>query len=864
MKLQKEIIEDIVDIGEFESIEAGISQESLPFVLGALSDNLYSNKFESIVRELCSNMHDTTEEANSNKPYYVIFDKNIEDDSWYIKFKDYGTGLSPDDIKNIYMVYGNSSRRNSDVYLGSWGLGSKSPLSYNKNNFYLNTVVNNIKYEYIYFKTETLPTIDLLNSYPVNEQNGTEIIIKLIEDTKKQDYVKFINACKSQLRYFSNVIVINNINYNNESFNNDFKIYNHKYFKYCEYNDNLHIVFGQVKYEVDFNKLNLSFPYSFLPNIGLYFKIGELDVTLSRENLKYTKKTIKALENKFNEFYKYIFNYFDNKIIDNKNLLNYNYEDFFKINLNKNSKEEEKEGEKKLIFKELIRVSNNYYQYDIENCTSEYTSNCDNLRDYLIVNTHLRTTNTSDFNIRFSNINNCNNSVYLNISPKIKGFEFITINNFVKLILNKINYNYNEFSGVKNFIYTNNNINKIKDLKIKLKYFNINNDNLIKLNTKINYDFYNDIKSTHNYISNDDLKYNESIVYLVMLKQHLINLVRNNCIDIESVPQSWIDDYKQNIENKKIKIRKERALKAKKTREYNKLHNIINNINPAKHLVRINLYNGLDGYDNIIINKFKDYNYLVYIEKDTRYHNTNIGNFLDVIINNIKPLKGLCYYEKSLSAKNLKYIKYYHPKLKIISLENYIHLPIFINTIARLLIYSDLYNRTINKLIKHKYLFNSKVNKDFSQYENSLKKLLYKFNITRYSKSQLYINNCNIIKFKKNVLDINNDMNIIYYSTISNIYKKINIKYNLLLKKKYYKDLYKLNNKYNKKKYLKFINYIWHIKSIDCNNHIERILNNNIIITIGKKLKISNLNNLKQLKNSSKKLLNKYYETKIK
>ena len=115
--------------GEFNSIEAGMDNSSLPFILEMLSKNFYSNAIGSICREITSNCFDSHIEAKVDDP--VVISRKEDEEGTYISFKDVGVGLSPERIDKIFMNYGASTKRDTDDQIRGWGLGSKSPLSYN-------------------------------------------------------------------------------------------------------------------------------------------------------------------------------------------------------------------------------------------------------------------------------------------------------------------------------------------------------------------------------------------------------------------------------------------------------------------------------------------------------------------------------------------------------------------------------------------------------------------------------------------------------------------------------------------------------------------------------------------------------------
>ena len=62
----------------------------------------------------------------------------------YFSVRDYGTGLTDQEIESIYTTYFESTKTNSNEYIGALGLGSKSPFSYT-DNFTVTSVKNGSK-----------------------------------------------------------------------------------------------------------------------------------------------------------------------------------------------------------------------------------------------------------------------------------------------------------------------------------------------------------------------------------------------------------------------------------------------------------------------------------------------------------------------------------------------------------------------------------------------------------------------------------------------------------------------------------------------------------------------------------------------
>lgn len=288
-----------IDINsDIEGVQGGISADSLPFMFRILSKSYYSRKIDSIVRELVSNCFDSHTEAGVKEPVIVERRYDIENDTYNIIFKDVGVGMNPERMYKIFNQWFTSTKRESNDYIGSFGLGSKSPFSYT-DVFNIITVHDGIKYDYDYVLGDSLP--ELISNYgydenqipkgqPTTDRNGTEIIIQLLN---KNDFKSFEESIKKELCYFDDVYTVGFPNCYN-----DYSIYRKDSFLFRphgSYSDELHIVLGKCCYPIDWKAINrerVNLPF------GIRFEIGELQVTPNRESLVYDASDDDTIANK--------------------------------------------------------------------------------------------------------------------------------------------------------------------------------------------------------------------------------------------------------------------------------------------------------------------------------------------------------------------------------------------------------------------------------------------------------------------------------------------------------------------------------------------------------------------------------------
>jgi hypothetical protein len=289
-----------------ERIKMRLSENSTSMVFRLYTKSTYSNPKGSIVREIASNSFDSHVEAGVKSPVRIKKWFNSQDNTHYISFIDYGVGMSPDRVENIYGVFFESTKRATNEQIGGWGIGGKTPLAYMRktghgegeydNQFYVVTIFDGVKYFYCISEGEECPEITPLHSEPTTEHNGTEIRIPVLE----KDIADFEKEMIRQLYYFEN-IVFEGFG-ENSGVTNDYTIIQGKNFLFRgnDYEREMHVCLGRVAYPINYNTLNLNYNDYRIP-IAIKLEIGEISVVASREQLDYNETTIKVLKKKLAE-----------------------------------------------------------------------------------------------------------------------------------------------------------------------------------------------------------------------------------------------------------------------------------------------------------------------------------------------------------------------------------------------------------------------------------------------------------------------------------------------------------------------------------------------------------------------------------
>lgn len=281
-----------------------------------LSDTLYKNKIGSIVRELSCNAFDAhVASGNADKPFEIHLPDAFEP---YFSIRDFGTGISPEDIKSIYTSYFTSTKDDSNESVGAFGLGSKTPFAYT-DAFTVISIHNGVKTMYNAHMNAGLPAIVAYGKpEPTDEPDGLEVNVSV----EAVDYSAFAEAVTRQLKFFEVKPTVLNGSVTWTEYTPTLQVEGFMYYsienaqyRYGQPRHHLAALFlkqGPVAYPVDFdiidqylnsNGIKQSDFYKFLSNNSRMYNrgmiidmpIGTVEVTASREGISYSDVTIRNI-----------------------------------------------------------------------------------------------------------------------------------------------------------------------------------------------------------------------------------------------------------------------------------------------------------------------------------------------------------------------------------------------------------------------------------------------------------------------------------------------------------------------------------------------------------------------------------------
>lgn len=275
--------------GDIKEFKTSIDPKNLEYITTLLSSNLYSNPEQSFIREIVSNAWDSHVEAGTTDVPVIIRFKD-EPGNKSVTIRDFGTGLSPERFKEVYCNIGSSTKRESNEFIGGFGIGKYSSLACS-NTVYITSYYEGTAYQYIMIKSGNSITTNLVLESYTEEKNGVEVTIKSIQDLNP--YYKALNY----IVFFPNIYIDGKSRVCEEI--NETKLKKFVNFAATTKRINHKLLLGNVLYPCDTNLM----PYEvrrFLNNImstGIVvrFDVGEINITPNRESIIYTSDTIKKI-----------------------------------------------------------------------------------------------------------------------------------------------------------------------------------------------------------------------------------------------------------------------------------------------------------------------------------------------------------------------------------------------------------------------------------------------------------------------------------------------------------------------------------------------------------------------------------------
>ena len=285
--------------GVLSTASFGISTdtEDLAMLVGILRDKLYSNKALAVLREYATNAYDAHVQAGMpDRPIRIGLPTDMDHQ---LVIRDFGPGLTEEDIYQVFLKYGRSTKRNDNVALGMFGIGAKAGFAYN-DAFTITSYCGGMKKIYHAVIDESkIGRADKLWEEP-SEETGIEIKVPV----RPQDRYTFYSEASTLFRYWTPAPELNLDVERPELLafeDGDFFLHPKK---------TVHgwvAIIGCVPYRIRTEAVQAAITDADVPGIsqfisgssgGFRIPIGGVDIAANREDFEYTDRTKKLLAEK--------------------------------------------------------------------------------------------------------------------------------------------------------------------------------------------------------------------------------------------------------------------------------------------------------------------------------------------------------------------------------------------------------------------------------------------------------------------------------------------------------------------------------------------------------------------------------------
>jgi hypothetical protein len=297
----------------------GISDdpEDQQMILNVLTNTLYTDKVSAVLREYGCNAADANVEAGrGDQPIEVRLPNRLDAT---VSIRDFGFGMSQDQIVKVFCRLGRSTKRNSNAFTGMLGIGSKAGFAYG-DHFVVVSYSGGKKTIYNLYRDQGNLQCAKMHEAASDDPDGVEIKVPV----KTVDMNEFTAKAERVFRYFK---VRPKITGANIVWNDRAQQYAGTGWRFTGSGADTSVaIMGNVGYSL--NSAGMGFAsysadkYDSLLGLGveLDFEIGDLEIAANREGLQYRDATKTAIKAKLDVIVAEMSKVFSGKIAGAKSL----------------------------------------------------------------------------------------------------------------------------------------------------------------------------------------------------------------------------------------------------------------------------------------------------------------------------------------------------------------------------------------------------------------------------------------------------------------------------------------------------------------------------------------------------------------
>lgn len=289
---------------QFPQKSFGIGDQTV--ILEILRSKMYSNPIQSICQEIMSNARDAHREVGKGDlPIEITFPTHFDPN---YTVRDFGPGITQQRMDEVFLLYGNSTKRGSNLETGGFGLGGKVPFAYTDQFTIISITPNDdgtmSKRTYIAHIDESrLGAISLVTNDPTTEPQGLKVIIPV----KEKDYERFVEHTMRVGTWWTPQPKLLTGYHTWDKHEPTFTGEGWMLEKSENHHSQALAIIDGIQYKLDNHHFkNQQASTMLLKPTRLFFKVGELPVTSNREALDYQPWVIDLIENRLIDIYQTI------------------------------------------------------------------------------------------------------------------------------------------------------------------------------------------------------------------------------------------------------------------------------------------------------------------------------------------------------------------------------------------------------------------------------------------------------------------------------------------------------------------------------------------------------------------------------
>lgn len=287
----------------FEATQFDIGDKRI--IMEILRGKMYSNPIQTICQEISCNARDAHKEVGKvDIPIEIKLPNKLEP---FFYIKDFGPGISPDRVSNVYVLYGVSTKRHANDEDGGFGLGSKSPFSYTDTFSVIVVTTENgkrIRREYLAHIDESgLGQMSLVNEGETEDPQGTTVQFYVEE----KDFASFSTHVKRACAHWEVPPVIKgDPDFEWPEIKEAYSGEGWAVHEVSPLDQKLYALVNGIPYNLNLRHIfsnEIPELYQNLDKIPLrlHFGIGEIPVTANREEIDYQDEAIARLRKRVEE-----------------------------------------------------------------------------------------------------------------------------------------------------------------------------------------------------------------------------------------------------------------------------------------------------------------------------------------------------------------------------------------------------------------------------------------------------------------------------------------------------------------------------------------------------------------------------------